>query len=803
MTKFPHNNVTRMRCHPAFCLSKLAACTSLVLGTLALPTAYAQQADDVLENEKLMVETIEVTARKRVESLQETPIAITALSARELELRGVGDLTDLGSYAPNVDIATSPSGAGGGGNSQITIRGIGQTDFLLTTDPAVGMYLDGVYFARSTGGVIDIVGLQRAEILRGPQGTLFGRNTIGGAISLTSQRPSDVQEGHIELTHGSFNRLDVRGGFDIPLIDNTLLSKFVFVSRNADGYATRLSDGSDLGDQNSMSTRLTMSYLPDANYEIFFAADYSRARENSTASTSIGEFNPAAGLVGLYNFGANVPAFNGTPLFTDPDSGNFFTTNATGPNVNNSDVYGASMTVDWNLSDTLDLKSITAYRGQDVDFGRDGDNSPLTIRETNNFGEQRQLSQELQLLGSNFDDRLNWVAGLFYFKEDAEDFNEVRLVSGLFNALEALPANLPCLNPNTAPPPCAENPFFLNGVAPGGPGNPANVGLDLEFDSFSEITNTSYAAFVHGTYDISEQLSATFGVRYTDDTKDFYSFQERINSGAVISDERIKDSYSDISPKLGLEYTVNPELLVYASYSKGFKAGGFNGRPLDSEELTSFDPETLDAYELGFKGDFFDQTLRTNLSVFFNKYDDIQLTAAVEAPDGSLVVSVDNAAKATVKGAELELTAILTSRLQVIAALSYLDTKYDDVGTATTITQDSVFVKAPESTANLIARYNAPLGSWGEWMLQADWSYKDDTFNDVQNSPEIAQDAYSIVNLTAAFEPDDGNWKLTIFGRNLGDETFIINGVSGGAFGISEAVVGRPREWGVSIKAMF
>ncbi len=773
----------------------LASAAAIAVASTATP-AFAQDSVGSGQDEASQgsdPNVIIVTARKREENLQDTPIAITAITGDELANRGAADLTDIAAFAPNVDISSSPSGAGGGGNSQITIRGVGQQDFLITTDPGVGVYIDGVYFARSTGGVLDLVGLERAEVLRGPQGTLFGRNTIGGAISLVSRRPSNDGGGFAEVAVGNFDRIDVRGTFDMPIVEDRVLSSFSFVSRNADGHGTRLLTGEDLGDENSTSVKGTVLFLPSDTVEITLSGDYSRARENSAAVTSVGDFNPGAGLVGLYNGPANVPGFLGTAPFTDPSTDSLFTTNATGPNRNESDVWGVSATIDWDLSDDISLRSITAYRAQDVAFGRDGDNSPLTIRETNNDSSQHQFSQEFQLLGTSLDGRLEWVAGLFYFDEHAEDFNEVRLVSGLFGALERLPA------PFGPPGATCAAPF----LAPGCAGNPINVGLDLEFDQDLAVDNESIAAFAHTTFDLTDRLSLSLGGRYTRDEKAVDSFGQRINSGALLIDEERSETYENFSGKIGLDFQVTEDILAYVSFSQGFKAGGFNGRALLANELTSFDPEELDAYEFGLKTVWLDGALVLNGSVFYNDYTDIQLTAVVEAPDGSLVVSVDNAGAAEVLGAELEMELRPFDGFELFGAIGILDAEYTDIGTATTITLDSDFVKAPEFTSNLVARYRAPLGDWGDLVLQGDWSYRSSIFNDVQNSPEIAQDGYSLLGARIALETFDGDWTFSVFGRNLTDETYLVNGVSAGAFGISEAVVGRPREWGVSVRRAF
>lgn len=787
-----------METNPATRLIGPVAVTAL-LSTTSAP-AISQEFGGLTDDRTGGLEEIVVTALKREESLQDTPLSITALSSAEIERRRIDDITKLAVFAPNVDISSSPSGAGGGDNSQITIRGVGQNDFLLTTDPGVGVYLDGVYFARSTGGVLDVVGLDRVEILRGPQGTLFGRNTIGGAISLVSERPAETFGGFGEVTLGEFNRINLHAGVDLPLIDNRLLSKFVVLSKSADGYVDRLQTGEELGDEESITGRASLLWQAGDTLTVYATADYTRSRANSAASTSIGSFDPTAALVGLYNGFVAGPTM--TPAFTDPSTGSLFSTNATGPNRSDSDVGGASVTVDWDISDSLAFKSITAYRDQEVKFGRDGDNSPLTIRETDNAGTQRQLSQEFQLLGASADGRFDWVLGSFFFDENADDFNEVRLVGGLFDGLEALPVPLPCLDPATAPPPCAD-PTSFYGIAPGGPGNLSNIALDLEFDAFLEVENRTYAVFAHGSYAFSDRWSGTFGIRYSDDKKDLTSFQRRINSGAIITDLSVSDSFDAVSPKAGLEFAASDSTLLYASYANGFKTGGFNGRPLNADELTSFEPEELDAFEVGIKTDLFDDRLRLNAAVFLNDYKDIQLTAAVDDGTGNLVVTVDNAAEAEIVGLELEVTARPTDRLDLFATLSVLDAEYKDIGGATQITEDSELVKAPEYTASLLARYTAPLGQWGDLVLQGDWSHIDDVFNDVQNNASIAQEAYSLVNSSITFVSADGRWRVSLFGSNLTDEEYIVNGVDAGVFGISEAVVGRLREWGVGFKASF
>ncbi|MEO0997051.1 MAG: TonB-dependent receptor, partial [Pseudomonadota bacterium] len=536
------------------------------------------------------LEEIVVTARKREESLQQIPIAVTAFDAEALAALSASDLAALGSFTPNLNLAYS-QGNSGGSNLGATIRGVGQFDYLVTTDPGVGVYLDGIYLGRTTGAVLDLLDVERVEVLRGPQGTLFGKNTIGGAINVVTRRPADSLDGEARLVVGDESRTDARLSVSGPLADNLAASLALGIN-NRDGYVER-ADGIDLGDVDQRIARAALSFAPSDRVDLLFAADHTRQRQNSAPSL-LAEVNPGGSVLGLWNAFVADPA----PIAAadvDIDS-NFFSTSQTGTNRNDLDVTGLSVTVDVDLTPGLQLRSITGWRDMEAVFGRDGDNTAAQYVHTQNTVNQDQLSQELQLIGEG--ERARWLAGVYYFSEDASDFNRPRLGSGLFDALEALPA--PLGPPGAA---CAA-PF----VAPGCPGNPINVALDLDLNVSTAQEVTSLAVFGNLDYALNDRWAVNIGLRWTDEEKDFFVSSFRENSGAIIlpPGTTAGDSWSELSWRLGLDFRPGDEMMYYAALSRGFKSGGFNGRPTAAFAVDSYDPEFITAYEIGVKSDLLD-----------------------------------------------------------------------------------------------------------------------------------------------------------------------------------------------------
>jgi len=758
--------------------------------------AYSQQ--DASADNAFALEEIIITARKRTESLQETPLAITALSSNQLEQRNIGNLVDIGAFAPNVVMNTSPSSSGGGNNIQIYIRGIGQTDFLFTTDPGVGIYIDGVFHPRTLGGAMDLLDLERVEVLRGPQGTLFGKNTIGGAVSLTSQKPTGESGGWADVTIGSYNRLDARASFDFALSD-TVFAKLSVSSKNRDGHGKRLEFGTDevldtAGDENAVSTRLALRWMASDTVTVDLVADYLREREKAPLVTlSYFDDNGATfgGLTGLWNALVGGPA--GQTMSSDFITGDPFTSYATGPNRNDLDAYGLAMTVNWDINENLSLKSITAYREMNAVFGSDTDASPITYVETEQEQDQNQISQELQLIGTSFDDKFEWVVGLFYFDEYGKDVNDVNLATGLYNGLEGIPGPLDG-SPLSAP------------TAPGGPGNPINLGLDLEFNIFNEIDIKSYAAFTQGTYSITDKLRLTGGARVSHEEKTYVLEHTRDASNSfIIPETTVENSWTSFTPMGSLDYRWTDDVMTYASVSKGFKSGGFNGRPTTSAAVDSFDPETIVSYEIGAKTQWLDNRLQFNISAFQGNYTDIQLGSISADATGNLVLRIQNAGKAKVRGLEFEMQARPTPGLDINASAGYVDFEFTELNAGVQeITIDAVPPKTPKWTATAGVQYSWDVGDSSSMYIRGDWSYQARTHQNVQNTDIIEAPAYSLVNARLVYENEDGGWSAALSVTNLTDEIYVANGYQTlTSFGTANLMYGRPREWGFSIKKEF
>ncbi len=773
-------------------------CAALMAGTSSL--AYAQQAEEADTAMINSLEEIIVTARKRSENIQETPIAITALSTTQLEQRSLTNLVEIGAYIPNVVMNTSPSSSGGGNNAQIYIRGIGQSDFLFTTDPGVGIYVDGVFHPRTLGGVMDLLDLERVEVLRGPQGTLFGKNTIGGAISLTSQKPQGDGSGYLEVTTGRYNRVDIRGSFDVALSD-TLAAKVSMSSKNRDGYGKRLEFGTDkvidtTGDENATSARIALRWEASEDVTVDFSADYTREREKGVpVILSFVDDNGATfgGLGGLWN--ALVGGPNGLPYTSDfvIGNGNRYDSYATAGNRNSLNSYGFSMDVDWTIDENLSLRSISAYRQMDAFFNSDTDGSPLQFTETDQYQDQNQISQEFQLIGTSFDDRFDWVLGVFYFDEFGRDDNKVRLTSGLYDALEALPGTLNG-SPLGAP------------TAPGGPGNPINPNLDLDLEVFNEIDIKSYAAFSQGTFQVSDKVSITAGARYSYEKKDYFLNHSRLNSGAtIIGNRTISENWSSFTPMGSVDFQVNEDALVYASITQGFKSGGFNGRPISEGAVSSFEPEKVLSYEVGFKTDWAESRLRLNGAIFYADYTDMQLGSISADENGVLALRIQNAGKARIKGFELEMQARPTANFDLIGSVGYVDFEITELAAGVqdfTITAQAI--KTPEWNASFGAQYTWDISDDSSMSLRGDWTYQSKTYQDVQNTEMIAAPGYSLLNARLTYMNDEGNWEMALFVTNLTDKAYIASAYQTlTSFGTANLIYGRPREWGLTVKKRF
>ena len=732
------------------------------------------------------LEAIVVTAQRREESLQDTPVAVSAFTADAIETKGIDDISEVASFTPNLVFDTTSPVSGLSSGAVVFIRGIGNTDFSLTTDPGVGTYVDGVYMSRSAGGVLDVLDVERIEVLRGPQGTLFGRNTMGGAISVTSHKPADEFQGKAELTAGDFSRLDVRASVDVPFSE-AFRATFAVSEKNRDGFVDRVLVGDRLGDENKFALRASAVFEPGDNLDFQFSYDYTRIDEQSAGSTLAG-FTPGAGTVGygLATYG-DIPAglADLSQYITDGADDISYATGATGTEL---DINGLSLHGTYRGSG-FDLKYTVAQRQTEGGFYRDPDNSPHAITETLNPDyEHRQTSHELQLTGAGFDQRLKYVAGLYYFQEDGTD--------NVF-----VPVFLP--SPDLA------------------------VGFPAAITNRAAVDTNSKAAYFQASWGLSGIFSATAGVRQTKDEKDFvYTqyigadihgnplpfFPGAVNKDGVFTPGLLplvgngsgaaSDSFSETTFKFGVDASLADNTLLYYSFSQGFKSGGFVLRYVESvPDIRTFQPELVDSHEIGFKWQGFDDRVRLNAAAFYSDYEEVQVTF-FDSLGGPVTA---NAGTVEIKGLEVELTALVSDRLLLDVSYGYADAGYTTInpisGLSLTLDESARLVNTPENTFNIGLEYSLPIGG-RQLAARVDYSYKDDVFNDSQNSPFLFQEAYDTLNASIRLSIGE-SVDVVVFVDNLTNERFIESGDSNFGLGFHEANYNRPREYGVTFRYRF
>ncbi|MBT7950176.1 MAG: TonB-dependent receptor [Gammaproteobacteria bacterium] len=758
------------------------------------------------------LEEVVVTARKREESLQDTPISVAAFSADDLQDRGIVDFSQVGEITPNVTFDFTSAIAAGNSAAIVSIRGVGASDWTIGVDPGVGIYLDGVYIARTIGQVLDTADVAQVEILRGPQGTLFGRNTIGGAISVTSQKPTpDRIFGSAEITAGSYDRLDISGRVNVPITDN-MAASLSLSTRNRDGYVKNLfPGGADLGDNEDRSGRMALSWEPADTVRIDVAGDYSTTNENPAPNVLIGT-TPGQGFHGLNNLLSGDPQcldqtdagrFNNFACYNDQWAvGPFQTWSdhvSLTPELQSDDRFGirvrpASELVTWgfggtveiDISDSLTLKSITAHRRVENGFwSRDSahsGNPAHVMANTSNDYEQKQTSQEFQLIGSAFDDRLNYILGFFWLEEHAEHLDVVELP------------------------------------------------LNTVFDSGGFIDNTSKALFAQGTYDISDQLHLTAGLRFTDEDKEFVALSvvgidanglvtglpDCLNNpiplpgdgACVLPPTPVSSDTTELQPYVNLSYDWNDDLMTYVSYSEGFKAGAFTQRVFPPALATpTAGPEYVKVYEGGFKSSWFDNRVRLNGALFFTDYTDLQVN--VNQPTGTgggtvIGTVTDNAASAEILGFELEMTALPIDNALIQLGIGYLDAEYvsfDPTKAIANLDLTDDLINTPKWNINLSGQYEYNLGEMGTLTPRFDMSYASKTANDSANHPLLIQKSYALLNLSMTWRDNNDAWSATVAGNNVTDKTYLVTGFAGS--GIIEGVYGLPSTWSFTVRRNF
>tara|TARA_R110000824_G_scaffold288508_2_gene476488 strand:+ start:58754 stop:60952 length:2199 start_codon:yes stop_codon:yes gene_type:complete len=693
------------------------------------------------------LEEIVVTAQRREQAIQDVPISITAFSAEDLVSRNIENVENLNILLPNVMIR-------GGGTTGPT-----QGNFTMRGVPGVARYLDGVAQTSTNGSLANVVELQRIEVLKGPQGTLFGKNAMGGAISYVSRAPAEEFGARIIGTMGNFNQKQLTANVDIPLSDD-FLTKVTYFTSQKDGYVASGITGVDHGDENDTVLRFDSLWHASQDVDVRFDITSNQRNPRYMQADVLYDVVETQGMVVNYNN-------NGFP-FTDA-------TDAFGKieQYQNSSLYSgpgwifdatsANVTIDWNINDYLALRSITGARKIDSQTLSDLDASRYQFFEIFTHTQSKEKSQEFQLLGDG--DKFDWVLG---FYANSVDSTSRRFD---FQFVEFAPRNTNWITEN-------------------------------------EQADTSL--FFEGTYDITNDLSVTVGGRYSeeDTSGGQWDADSPIPTWPDLSHTFVKGPATNISadttfykftPRLSAQYSWTDDIMTYATYAEGFNGGGVNVTPNPDGSFGAYTGETLKQFELGFRSTWFNNSLRLNAAYFDGTWEDMLVGEALVP--GRIVQT--NAGEAEISGFELDVVWAVTDDFQLNISGGLLDTAYTELGTTTTIALNSSFAFAPEKQYSAGAQYDINSSNGDVVSIRADYGWTDEfvTIQDIRL--QKLQESYGLLSGRITYTPLNADWNLAIWGRNLTNEWYQLGGFGAFLGGVDQGVVSRPREYGLTLSMEF
>ncbi|MFT7219581.1 MAG: iron complex outermembrane receptor protein, partial [Candidatus Azotimanducaceae bacterium] len=730
---------------------------------------------------------------KKQESVQDVPISMTALS-KELQDSTIRDLADIEGYAPNVVFNDGASGGGGRG-TRIIIRGIagsaiGEKSF----DNPIAVSLDGIFFNSDSGRIVQNFDVERVEVLRGPQGTLFGRNTVGGVINVIRTRPTGELGGKLRVTAGRYGQEEVRGLLNFPVTDE-LAAKVYYVSVKSDGPLDRTFDGGHAPKVDYENYGIQLLWEPNEKFDALLAYDRYNNASDGGAPTN---WNNSGGVVpGI--------AFSFPCLFFGDCGGNGKTVGDVGDSVDannrNSGDYRndvISLTMKYQINDNLTLISTTGNHDTPYeDTIRDFDGSSLDFIAIDNRNEYEQFSTEFRLEGGF--DRFDFVVGAYYldsqYDQDWVTFGSFRSI--LKPAISA--AGLPTgdlANDPVAVAACASgvhDPYWCDvSFAPGGANFGQALGPNYDGRLFQTQKTESLAFFGHIDYEINEKLIATAGVRWTEDTKDFIGYQAYGGAVALrypfnfnVPHIELSNKWDETTVKIGLAYHATEDVMFFGSWAQGFKSGGFYGVNQNIRDFSrnQYDPETADSFEIGMKSQWLDNRLQLNVAAFLNDFKDKQDSNVVRDEDTNTVATVwENQSSVQYYGVEVETRFVVTENLDLFATTGWLHAEYDkflSLGAipADELNDDSVPIDAsgfnpkyaPEWTFGFGGTYTRQVGP-GELSLHLKYNYVDAQDTDTFNDPGTEIPETEFVSAQVAY--DWNQIRVTAFGENLLDEQF-------------------------------
>ena len=744
----------------------VAALTSVSVLNLMSSEAVAQEGS-ASESSRGFEEVI-VTSRKRSESLEEIPIAITAFTSESLDSRNISNLDNVGKYVPNLNITRF--GIGNPAHAAVFIRGIGIQDHIITTDPNVGIYVDGVYLGRQLGSNLNLNNVERIEVLRGPQGTLYGRNTIGGAINVITRKPGEEESFQVNLRAGSRFRAAADFYGTTRLADDLAISISGSVDRrDGIGKALRITeDVRDVGQLLEASSRIGLLWDPSEAMSFLFTADVVQGENGQNPSTI--EIIP--GQAGFATdpsdpFGVFGPegALDPSDLAADPDD----TNTAEGSLLSNSHSgVGTSLTADIELNDNFTTKFIGSYRQSDYTGGVDDDAAFTDFSSFPERGDASQFSMEAQLNGAF--DRFDFVSGLYYFREEGNTFSGV-------------------------------NTFIFNGGT---------------FDINQEVT--SYAAYAHTNYNITNELRVGGGIRYTADAKDADALFTNnaawdatpanggSGDGTPGSAQRVfrSDDWEAITWSLSLNYDLTDDLNAYSSISRGYQNGGFPARPFGGpNEFVSFDPTDATNFEVGLKGTISD-FLQFYLSVFHTRYKDLPLQFSQPNVNGFVTITA-NAGRSESTGVELESTLRLSDAFSIYSTIGYINAEVTEVDDGVVgVVEGETPALTPEWTISIAPEYVLPLADNHILTFQADYSYRSSMFGQSDNNEFNLIDERSLFGFNIKYENLNNDWSLSLYGQNIFNEVYDVARLDQPFSGFTEIIRSNDRsEFGLRFTKNF
>ena len=712
--------------------------------------------------EGVTVADVIVTAQRREQRLQQAPVAVTALTAKTLDQLNIRDSQDLMQVVPGLQTATQTAGDNGG-SATFFLRGLGQERSGNGSEPAVGIYVDDFYYPSLSGTLFKIVDLAQVEVLRGPQGTLFGRNTIGGAIRYTSQSPVlDVLSATLTATAGNYSRYDVAGVANLPIGDLAAI-RVTAGHLEEIGYVRVQSGGPDAGRTKTDLIRVQARIEPTSTVHVDLSGQWSRDNLDGFTYNMPGPLTPTPPAPGtapsvpfIYNI---IAAGHGLPLYTNAlESTCFYCEPGTGRREFSTTTYkNALATIGWDVAPGLSLKSLTGYQTvyNVATADLDGTIAPLY-----DIGETPALttafSQELQFNGKLFDDRLNFVAGGFYYRE--------RITQSL-----------------------SLTPLIALG--------------SKTYSPLADRATDSYAGYVDASFKLTPKLSLLGGYRYSDDQKQITAYSQV--PFALLGTR--SGSFGSSTYRAGLQYQWTSDIMTYGNVSTGFRAGGFN--PYNAAPILSlqpFSPETSTSYEVGLRTQFLNRRITLNPTAFYVDWTNIQVQSVVitNPASGTGGPILQNVGAARSYGAELEGSALVTDQLRLFGNLAYLNIRYTKIGAATGLTLNSPLERSPSLTFSVGGSYTLNFDGVGNLVTTLNYAHE----SDQQSAPSTSLliPAYGLLNGRLELTPAGQKFSVSLFATNMLDKQYYVGGVNyTNIVGAAHYDVGRPREFGATVRANF